>query len=123
DSEFIDQSPDGLASALSFFSDDAFHFFLPAYLIADIDGRLERSDPLFHLTHGLENSSRTERINPRRYGERTWFDAARCKFAMFTRQEVQAIVEYLNLRAESTPSERKTVDEALKNYWNERSHQ
>ena len=60
---FIDQSPDGLASALSFFSDEAFHFYLPAYLIADLDGNLERSDPVFHLTHGLGAASRRERIN------------------------------------------------------------
>ncbi len=66
DPSFIDQSPDGLASALSFFSDEAFRYFLPAYLVADIDGRLERSDPLFHLTHGLDNSSRSEHINLRR---------------------------------------------------------
>ena len=42
DSEFIDQAPDGLASALSFFSDEAFRFYLPAYLIADIDGKLKK---------------------------------------------------------------------------------
>lgn len=55
DFEFVDQAPEGLASALSFFSDETFHFYLPAYLIADIDGRLRRSDPVFHLTHGLRD--------------------------------------------------------------------
>jgi len=39
-STFLDRSPGGLASALSMFSHEAFRFYLPAYLIADIDGKL-----------------------------------------------------------------------------------
>ena len=34
-STLIDRAPDGFGSALSFFSDEAFRFYLPAYLIAD----------------------------------------------------------------------------------------
>jgi hypothetical protein len=34
--EFLDQAPDGWASPLTFFSDEAFRYFLPAYLIADL---------------------------------------------------------------------------------------
>jgi hypothetical protein len=117
DPKFIDQAPDGLASALSFFSDEAFHFFLPAYMIADIDDRLERSNPVFHLTHGLKDSSRNERINPRRYGERTWFHEASCKLAMFTKTEAAAIVSYLRLRAESDSFARESIEQALRNYW------
>ncbi len=120
DPAFIDQAPDGFASALSFFSDEAFHFYLPAYMIADLDRRLKRTDPVFHLTHGLDDSSRNERVNPRRYGERTWFDSVRCKFAMFTRAQVEAIVAYLKLRGGSDGLLRQRIDEALKNYWNER---
>jgi hypothetical protein len=67
DSKFLDQAPGGLASALSFFSDEAFRFYLAAYLIADIDNRLENVDVLFHLTHGLDNKSRSKKINPLRY--------------------------------------------------------
>ena len=74
DSAFIDQAPDGYGSALSFFSDEAFRFYLPAYLIADIDSKLERHDPVFHLTHGLTDSGKVERVNPLRYGDRTWFE-------------------------------------------------
>jgi hypothetical protein len=36
DPSFLDQAPGGYASALSFFSDEAFRFYLPAYLIADV---------------------------------------------------------------------------------------
>ena len=49
DAEFLDQAPDGWASALSFFSGDALRFYLPAYMIADIRGELKSSDPSFRL--------------------------------------------------------------------------
>src|SRR5947209_3726189 len=85
--EFIDRAPGGFGTALSFFSDEAFHFYLPAYLLADLDGQLNQADPVFALTHGLDGASRGQKINPRRYGNRTWFDHARHKFAMFNAGE------------------------------------
>ena len=118
---FIDRAPDGFGSALSFFSDEAFHFYLPAYLIADIDGKLNQHDPAFHLTHGLDDESRSKRINPRRYGERTWFEFARYKFAMFSCEEAAAIVEYLKFRRDTDEISRKRIDQALTNYWNARA--
>lgn len=120
DAEFIDRAPDGLGSALSFFSDEAFHFFLPAYLIADIDDLLERSDPVFHLTHGLDDASRDKRINPRRYGERTWFHEKSCKHAIFTRAEVAAIVAYLRFRGELDNFDQESIEQAIRNYWIQR---
>jgi hypothetical protein len=121
DPVFIDRAPDGLASALSFFSDEAFHFYLPAYLIADLRGQLDYSDPTFHLTHGLEDGTRNEPINPRRYGERTWFDHARHKFAMFNKAEAAAIVAYLRWKRDADEMEGTRIDEALANYWHERA--
>jgi hypothetical protein len=117
DPEFLDQAPDGFGSALSFFSDEAFRFYLPAYLIADIDGRLERIEPVFHLTHGLTDGAKTERVSTRRYGERTWFEAARHKFAMFDSPQVAAIVEYLRLKRQMDEFHRESIDQALRNYW------
>jgi hypothetical protein len=120
DASFIDQAPDGFGTALSFFSDEAFHFYLPAYLLADLDGRLKQADPVFHLTHGLDRASRDEKINPRRYGERTWFEHARYKFAMFNEQERAAIVEYLKYKREAdalTELEKTRIEEALGSYW------
>jgi len=121
DPTFLDQAPDGYGSALSFFSDEAFHFYLPAYMIADVRGQLERADPVHHLTHGLDESSRRERINPRRCGERTWFEHARHKFAIFNREEAAAIFSYLTLRRDADDFDRRRIDEALKNYWRERT--
>ena len=124
DPSFIDQAPDGFGTALSFFSDEAFHFYLPAYLLADLDGRLKQADPVFALTHGLNDEWRDQQINPRRYGQRTWFEHARHKFAMFNKKEAAAIVSYLKCKRESdvlTDFEKTYIDEALENYWNERA--
>lgn len=117
--EFLDRAPeDSDASALNFFSDEAFHFYLPAYLIADIDFGVKKADPVFNLTHGLTEESKNERINPLRYGERTWFDVARYKFSIFNNEEVSAIVAYLNFKMEiGDKFERHRIKEALENYW------
>jgi hypothetical protein len=120
DAGFLDQAPDGFGTALSFFSDEAFHYYLPAYLLADLEGRLKQADPVFALTHGLDNASRSQKINPRRYGERTWFEHARHKFALFNAAEVEAIADYLAYKARSdrlTEPEQRRVREALENYW------
>ena len=120
DPSFIDQAPDGFGTALSFFSDEAFHYYLPAYLLADLDGLLKQADPVFHLTHGLERTSRQEKVNPRRYGERTWFDYARHKFAMFNQSERAAITAYLQHKRSTdalTGPEKSRIDDAISNYW------
>ena len=110
DAKFIDRAPDGFGSALSFFSDAAFHFYLPAYLLADIDRLLEQHDSVFHFTYGLTNEERHQHINPRRYGERTWFDEATHKFAMFGRAESAAIVAYLRHKREESDFDRDRID-------------
>lgn len=121
DPEFLDLAPEGYGSALSFFSDEAFHFYLPAYLLADVDRLLEHHNPVFHLIHGLTNDSRNKPINPRRFGERTWFHYAVHKFAMFNQREAAAIVAYLNYKRELCDFDQKEIDEALANYWRQRT--
>ena len=122
DAGFIDRAPDGFGTALSFFSDEAFRFYLPAYLLADLDGRLQQADPVFALTHGLDKGSREQKINPRRYGERTWLDHARHKFAMFSVEEAAAIASYLRYKLASADIEyeRARIHEALEGYWQRR---
>ncbi len=117
DPQFLDQSPDGLSSALSFFSDEAFHYFLPAYLIADIDGRLERVDPVFHLTFGIDDESKHNSVNPRRYGRRTWYEEFSYRFSMFDREEVRVIIAYLQLKSASDAFDAGSIHQALNNYW------
>ena len=121
DASFIDRAPDGFGTSLSFFSDEAFHYYLPAYLLADLDGLLQQADPVFHLTYGLDRKSGSEKINPKRYGERTWLDHAHHKHAMFNAQERAAISSYLSYKRDNaalTDFEKRQIDDALGSYWN-----
>jgi len=121
---FLDNAPGGLASALSFFSDEAFRFYLPAYLIADLRGQLERAGVVFHLTHGLGNASRSDRVNPRRYGERTWFEQASHRFSIFDRDQAAAVAAFLLHRRDAgdlCDFEKEAIDDALRNYWQGRT--
>lgn len=120
---FLDAAPNGLGSALSFFSAEAFRYFLPAYIIADLDEQLQRVDVAFHLCHGLDDVTRSETLNPRRFGERTWFDEQRHHLSVFTPAEAGAIAAYLTWKAERTEfdHDREAIEQALRNYWQERA--
>jgi hypothetical protein len=129
---------DGHATALGFFSEAGFRFFLPAYLIADLQDQLRTVDPLFYLTHGFFdmtvkthikgrnfpiNCGKSTLLNPRRYGAMTWFDYARYRLSVFTREEAGALVAYLRSKQEaaSTDFEKEQIDAALNAYWLDRT--
>ena len=78
-------------TALSFFSEGGFRYFLPAYLIADLQKRLQTADPVFHLTNRFSDRvvkipawqriyekgiGKSACVNPQRYGAMTWHDHA-----------------------------------------------
>jgi hypothetical protein len=101
DAKFLDEVPNGLSSALSFFSEAAFHFYLPAYLIAHIDDKLPEVDVIFHLCNCFINSNKNQRIGrkliedekgsykwsddePIIYGESTWWDYGSYRCSLFT---------------------------------------
>lgn len=128
---------DAYSGALCFFSEAGFRFFLPAYLIADLNGQLSIADPLFHLTHGFYDitvnipkkdrvfvirSGKSELLNPRRYGALTSYDYARYRLSVFTREEASAIVAYLKYKRDFGPDviEKERVDAALDLFWLER---
>lgn len=116
---FLDRAPDGYGSALSFFSDEAFRFYLPGYLIAAMDGELQQADPVFHLTHGLAGDA-ARPINTRRYGARTFRDAAVYRFAMFTPAQASAIRAFLEWFAASDQAlstDRVQIGQAIASYW------
>ena len=129
---------DANSEALSFFSEGGFRFFLPAYLIADLEGQLHTADPLFHLTGGFSDAvvqvptktrtyektiGKSALLNPRRYGAMTFYDYARYRLSIFSREEAVAIVAYLEYRRDSdsdgidTPS----ITAALDGFWRERA--
>lgn len=133
DSDFLDAH----AGALCFFSEAGFRFFLPAYLIADLNGQLSIADPLFHLTYGFYDiavnvpkkdrvfvlrSGKSELLNPRRYGALTSYDCARYRLSVFTREEAGAIVAYLKYKRDFDPDviEKERIGSALDLFWLER---
>ena len=129
---------DAHASALSFFSEAGFRFFLPAFLVADLQNKLSVADPLFSLTHGfsevdvevptidgvfLIRSGKSALVNPRRYGAATFFDYARYRLSVFTREEAAAIVLYLRYKRDSDGSgiEKDRIGAALDLFWLDRA--
>lgn len=123
--------------ALSFLSDGGFRFFLPAYLIADINDQLRTADPVFHLTGGFHDTvvqipdgdtpfekriGKTAFLNPRRYGAMTFEDYGRFRLSVFTREEAGAIVPYLEYRRALPDSlDGESIDAALEAFWRGRA--
>lgn len=121
-------------TALSFFSEGGFRFFLPAFLVADLEHRLHTADPLFHLTHGFSDTVMTlpagERtharpfgksalVNPGRYGAMTSHDYARYRLSIFTREEARAIAAYLEYKRDHDREDLYTesITAALDSFW------
>lgn len=116
DASFLDQAPDGWSSALSFFSDEAFHFYLPAYLIADIRGQLHSADPTSRLCSWVSPQGGSVRV-AKAWGGGTMGERARAAFASYTAEQVSAIVLYLWWKLESVGGDDPTIEQALTEYW------
>ncbi len=56
DADFLDSAPDGMGSALNMLSAEAYRFFLPAYLIADVQGQLKFVEPDFSLCFAFSDA-------------------------------------------------------------------
>lgn len=120
DPTFLDQAPEGWSSALSFFSDRAFVFYLPAYLIADIRGDLNQVSPEFSLCYGVTPWSEGQKI-AKIWGGGTIGERTRQRFALFTPEQVAVIVAYLWWKLAALASkELDNITLALENYWLER---
>lgn len=78
-----------------------------------------RVDVVFSLTHGLDDQSKKEKINPLRFGEQDWFSLKQAGFSMFTREQISCIIDFLSIKREDE-FERQKIDEALDNYWRPR---
>jgi hypothetical protein len=127
-------------TALSFLSEGGFRHFLPAFLIADLEDRLQTADPVFHLTHGFSDKvvklpagtrvyektiGKSAYVNPRRYGAMTWQDHARGQLSIFTREEAGAIVAYLEYKRDTDPHglNHEEINAALDGFWRDRAKQ
>ena len=119
DATFLDNAPGGYGSALSFFSQEAFRFYLPAYLIADIDRKLVKVDPVMTLCVGFDDRPNLKIIS-RRYGGGTAFEAKRHRFSMLARDQATAVTGYLEFRRDMADCDFDLIEQALANYWKER---
>lgn len=108
--EFIDY--DG---ALSFLSDKAFRFFLPAFMIADINDELNFNEPIVRLCWPVTPQAENQKIAQAWGGETVGIRARKC-FDEFTKEQVSAIVAYLNFKLEHDKYN-MTITQALGNYW------
>jgi hypothetical protein len=117
--EFVDKAGAASPCALSFFSAAAFRFYLPAYLIADLDRQLVYTDPLFYLYYGLDEATRAQPVHVPDAGDTTWWEVQQEHFAGFTSREAAAIVAYLQFRlaGEEPDFSRRSIQEALESYW------
>ena len=127
-------------ASLSFFADEGFAYFLPAFLIADVLGEAGNADPVFHLTHGLyeEPSFDLAPLNPeilqasglsskeiewlqesvQQRSTIDWHAYALRRFAGFRLPERRAIIRYLEYRAaRAWDSAAEKIDTALDSYW------
>lgn len=123
--------------ALSFLSEGGFRFFLPAFLIADLNGQLETADPVFHLAGSFHDTAvrvpigddvlekrigRSVLLNPRRFGAMTFEDYARFRLSVFTRTEAAGIVAYLKYRRDLPDAlDQQEIEAALEVFWRDRA--
>jgi hypothetical protein len=116
DPAWLDQAANGWGTALSFLSDEAICFFIPAYLVADLNGSLARVEPLFHLTHGFTQSSRDQPIWSDR--PKTWTEYATNRWARLSKAQAGAIVRFLEWHvSEGPPGFNCDASEALSTFW------
>lgn len=116
DSKWLDEAPEGWATALNFLSDEAICFYIPAFIAADLRCELQRAEPVFALTHGFTNFSRDQRIWPR--SPETWTDYAKERWSHLSSDQVRAIVHYLEWRIDKDgPEIAYSESESLSTFW------
>ena len=130
---------DKYSGSLNFFSEAGYRFFLPAYLVADLNEQLEYADPLFSLVHGfssilipheiggktfIRKTGKGAFINPKRYGALTFEDYSRYRLSIFTREEAAAIISYLEYKRNKAELgiEQDQIAAALDSFWLDRAH-
>ena len=95
----LDTAPDGLASALSFFSPIGFHFFIPAFMIADLMGKLRSVDPTFFLCIHLTELKTPDGVTLETDLNRKFPNEAVERLSAFNREQCKAIASYLTVIA------------------------
>lgn len=118
--KWLDQAPDGWSSALSFLSDEAVCFYIPAYLRADIRGELLSADPLFCLTLGFDNATMHARIWPRK--PQTWNALCSRRWSRLRPEQCAVVCGFIEWRLKRDEiGVDYAAGEALENYWRKRA--
>lgn len=112
--EFLSRAVDG--SALGFFSYSALHFYIPAYLMADIRDELSIS-PHVRLTWSLTPQSEGQKI-AKVWGGGTMGERARQCFDRFNEAQVRAVIAYLKWKLDRYDD--LCIGQALESYWHPR---
>ncbi len=121
DHGFLNQAPEGWGTALSFFSDNALRFYLPAYMIADIRGALDGcNDPAVRLCSSLTPAGEKQKVATM-WGGGTMGERARACFAEFSAMQVSAVVAYLQWKLDEQEGSDMLIEQALQNYWLKRA--
>jgi hypothetical protein len=115
DAKFIDQSPDGFASALCFMSNEALRYYISAYLIADLKDQLKQAEPDFRLTDGMDAAA---------YGcSPSVGNDAIARWRNLDDGKVHAIVKYLEYKRSKNDGWADQIEASLDSYWYPRSRQ
>lgn len=111
--EFLD-----FDGALSFLSDEAFRFYIPAFMIADINESLVYNDPTVRLCWTVTPQSEQEKI-AKVWNGGTVGEIAKANFDKFSKIQVSAIISYLQRRLSQVEYD-YIIKQALENYWLQR---
>ena len=116
DATFLNRALDGSGGALALFSDRAFRFYLPAYIVADIQGRLEHDFPASCLCAGVTAQDEGKRL-AKAWGGGTMGERARRRFGLFDEEQRACVVAYLWWKLGVDACEALTIEQALETYW------
>lgn len=114
--ELLDGAPDGWASPLAFLSDDAFVFYLPAFLMADLRGELSIAAPEVRLCWSLTPQSEGRKI-ARVFGGGTLGERARRCFDRLDSRQVVVVVDSLLWKLDALGYDDPAITQALDRYW------
>jgi hypothetical protein len=117
---FLDQAPGGLGSALTFFSDGAFHFYIAAYMLADLDGKMTQSDPLYHLAPQSMDPRVSGFSAPFYLTLGTWGRATSLRICDFTQDQRFAVAQFLKYRsrlADISEEQLTIIEHTVEKFW------
>ena len=109
---------------LSFLSDVAYCFYLPAYLVGHLKSPDAVADPIFHLTFSFQEDIKDSVLRlarefwpPDVNRHLTYLEWGTRRHESLTSKQCKSIVAYLNIQLELDPYAKDEIEEALLNFW------